>query len=524
MADFGSPVVKPVDPNHGLTTLSNLMALRGQRSQNISAQATAQQDTQNARQRAALAGIDWNKHVGSDGTLDLNSFSTDQEIREAAGDQYPEVMKSAADIKTAQGNAKQTLFNLTASQVAAFGGFIGSMRTDDEVQSDTPAGRQKIKDGIKQYGELYGPEAAKVAETYAPLIEHIPPGRLASTLGTIQAQGLDVAKQLSAQTPEPYTVDTGRQILPGQTQPLAPGGTRYAGGKGPGTAINREVGPQVPSTFTDQSGNQWSIDPLHPETAIRVGQGKPLPGRGSTGGGASKPSAGAPPDRPTVFEPGGAAAATAAGGDDQKLYMDTIKPAADAASRTKNVIKNIKDLASQTDVGPYTSQRAAVQTFLSENIPGFEGASDYATRRQLLGKYTAQLLQAQIAEGGPGTDQAEAFLKQSLPDPEHMTKEAIARAADFIAALTQMKQARGAVAEKYVREHGNNPRGLAAVDSQFMQHVDPRFFDYFSQSKENRSAWLNKNVGPAGSKEREAFRSNISVVDHYGGFDYARNE
>lgn len=206
--------------------------------------------------------------------------------------------------------------------------------------------------------------------------------------------------------------------------------------------------------------------------------------------------------------------------DDQTFYTQR-KAEADRAPQTKNLLSNIETLASQTKTGPYSRQVADAESFLSQRIPGFKSTGDDATKRQLLGKYVSQLLLQSYQANGAGTDAAQAQVNQAIPDPEHMTPDAIKQASRLIMAQQMIAQSRGAIAEKYKKEHGGSTAGLMAVDSQFMQHVDPRAFEYLMLPKAERSKFMQQFKTDA---ERAAFADGLSIIDHYGGFDYLKSD
>lgn len=217
MADFGAPVAANVDtsPSKGLETIKSLMGLTAQRQAIAGQAADVQVKQQDAAQRAAMSQIDWAKHTGEDGTLDVGSFSKDPDIRKAAGDYYPDVLAKAAQVKSAQTAAKQSLLGLNKDQLGAFQQTVGALKDDPDVASDGPAGRQKVANAIQAFGQTYGPDAAKAVAPYAAPLTQAPHGKLKSVLDHVQMQSVDAGKQMEMQAPTTGTIDTGTTVQPG---------------------------------------------------------------------------------------------------------------------------------------------------------------------------------------------------------------------------------------------------------------------------------------------------------------------
>ncbi len=238
--DFGSPVAQNVnvDPGKGLQTLSDLVNFQRskvalqQQQQDIQSkglgiqqqQAELQQTQQSAGQRAGTASFmqnfDPTKHVGADGTLDLDGVFSDPKLRQAAGDNFPQLMQQMLAVKQGQLTAKQSLVDLNASTRNQLQQQLGALRTDPDVVNDTPAGRQKVNDVYDSFSEN-GPTEARVASLYKPMTQHAPAGQLAQALSIAQLQGQSAAQQSSTQAPS-FT-DTGGNLV--NTNPQAAGGT-----------------------------------------------------------------------------------------------------------------------------------------------------------------------------------------------------------------------------------------------------------------------------------------------------------
>jgi len=283
MADFGSPIAQ-VDPNKGLETLNSLLGIQRQSLALKGQAAEVQQQQQTAQQRAALAQVDWSKHIGPDGVLDTGSFAQDPAIRKAAGDQYPEILEHANLVRQGQIQSKQQLFNLNASQNAAFQQQIGALTGDSDVQQDNDAGRQKVKNAMSQFGQIYGPAAQQLASVYRPMVDHVPPGKLSKALQILQLQSSDVGKQLELTTPHPAEMDTGAQIVPGtRGGPLGPQPGAFTPS---GAPVRKQLSPGI-VILKDANNKQYRYNT---QTGQIEGQvGAPAPGGTKGQGGFTQP-------------------------------------------------------------------------------------------------------------------------------------------------------------------------------------------------------------------------------------------
>lgn len=214
--------IAPPNPNQGLQSLSSMLGIQQQRigiqqaQQNLQtgqavqerAQAEAQQQTQTATQRQAASqffqNYDISKHVGDDGTLDLNQAMTDPGLR-ATGDAAPGIIQSLADIKTSQLDAKTKLAALDSGQRQNFYQNIGGLSADADVKAGNNTGVGKVLDEIDRFGQSGGPQAAAVAATYLPLIKNLQQSGQTTKLGEVlrnfQLQALDAGKQVEMTTP-----------------------------------------------------------------------------------------------------------------------------------------------------------------------------------------------------------------------------------------------------------------------------------------------------------------------------------
>ena len=303
--DFGSPIASPNPIGQGLTTLNELMTFkRGQQAlqtgqyQQRTAAAQAQQEQQTASQRQAAAqffqNYDIAKHVGPDGTLDLDQALTNPQLK-ATGDAYPVVVKSLIDIKNSQLDAKQKLATLDAGVRQNFYQNVAGLSNDPDVKQGNNQGVGKVLDAIDQFGQSGGPDAARVAAVYKPVIQNlVPTGRaskLPEVLSNFQLQALDAGKQREQTYGTPITVNTGAVIQPGVQAPAAGGG----GFTPSGAAI-----PLPPQSVPGPGGQILNRNPGTGTLSLPPVAGAPAGGAGPS----SVPSSKLPPmQRPGLNAP-----------------------------------------------------------------------------------------------------------------------------------------------------------------------------------------------------------------------------
>lgn len=342
--------------------LSQLLTISGQRAQ-------VQQEQQTARQRAALAKYDWNKHVGQDGTLDIQSLN-DPELMHAAGDQYQEVISHAIQAKQQQLEAKKTLVSLRNNQREAFGSMMNALRSDPDVAEDNEKGRQKVNQRMVQFGEMYGDDVLPVLKAYAEPAQKVPKGRMQDYLSQIGLQAQDVSQQIAEQAPQ--YADTGAKKV--NVNPLLPPGAS------PQT-ISNEIGPGY-NIVTDAKGAQFTLNPQN-NTVTPVGAG----GRSPSGG----PAPSASPSSFTQPHYQGQEA-------DIKVNQGEVantRAAADQAPANRNIFQHILQLADDTHTGPLISYIQKTKI----------GGQVFGDNYQELGKYLEKNAIANMqAMGGPGSD------------------------------------------------------------------------------------------------------------------------
>lgn len=224
------------------------------RQQGVQAEAQQQQQTAGQRQAAAqfFQNYDVASHVGPDGTIDLDQALTNPQLK-ATGDAYPAIAKSLIDMKNAQLDGKTKLAALNGSLRQQFYDNVGGLSADPDVKDGNNQGVGKVLDAIDEFGQSGGPDAARVAAVYRPIIENLQKAgktnKLQEVLGNFQLQASDAGKQREQTYGTPTTVDTGGTITGGVQAPAAAGG----GVTTAGSAIPKTLAP------TEQPGYRATV-------------------------------------------------------------------------------------------------------------------------------------------------------------------------------------------------------------------------------------------------------------------------
>lgn len=303
-----------------LGKLSQLLTIRAQQQGLAGQAAQVSQEQQTARQRAGLAKYDWNKHIGADGTIDVESVSADPELAGIAGDSYIDLMTHVAQAKQAQLTQKSTLLGLRTEQRKNFSDLMTSLRSDKDVSDDTEAGRQKVNDEMIRFGQLYGADALPVLEAYAPGLQKVPKGRMSDALRAIGLQADDAGRQIESQ--KPAYASTGGALK--NVNPNAAGDF---------PDIDVTIPPGAVLT-TDANGRQFFVNPQAPGAPRLVGGGQPAPA-----------SPAASPSAPTFVQP-------VPGQKDLETHVAEVRKADSDYGQNQHVNDEILRLSANTSTGP----------------------------------------------------------------------------------------------------------------------------------------------------------------------------
>lgn len=290
------------------------------------AQAQAQQQQQTATQRKNIAAYDWNKHLGEDGTLDVESFARDQDAPVIFGDQYIDYLQKAAVAKQTQLAQKSTLLTLRSEQRKALAESLGALRSDKDVAEDTPEGRQKVNDELIKFRLTYGDDVQPVLEAYGGGLAKVPKGRMSDALKAMQLQAFSAEQQANAQLPQ--YVSKGSALT--NVNPSAAG-------------VPPDIKMELPPgavLVQDANGRFFYSNPQNNQVTP-IGSG-----RGGAGGG--QPSLSASPNAPTFTQP-------VPQQKELEEHVSTTRKADADYGANRHVNDEILRLSADTSTGPGSS-------------------------------------------------------------------------------------------------------------------------------------------------------------------------
>jgi hypothetical protein len=378
--------------------MSQLLQIKQQQQALRSSTAEAASAEQSQRQRAALAKYDWNKHLGADGTIDLNTAG-DPELMAAAGDQYQQVLQNMVAAKSSQLEAKSKLTALRGDQREAFGQMMNSLRSDSDVAEDNERGRQKVNEEMIKYGEMYGEDVLPVLEAYAKPLQKAPKGRMADALRAIGLQSVSVSDAMAKQ--QPQYAGAGNRLT--NVNPLAIGAKDIPLGISPGMSTMVDPRTGNPLTINEQTGAVGNLGEGFPGDA----PGTPTPQHWSQ----------SPPQRPAgmpaPFVPGqkeateAAAAGVAARGVEAQQKAESSAQAIDSLSRARTILDG------DIDTGGGFEAITKMKNALS-GIAGFDNAG---TDANSLVKNLARYQASRATSAGLGnTDAARELAEKGSPN------------------------------------------------------------------------------------------------------------
>lgn len=435
---------------------------------------------QSQRQREGLASFDWSKLTGDDGTIDLNKIM-DSGLREAAGDQFPQAMQQAAQIKQQQLAAKQTLVGLTDAQRKSFSEMVGALRSDPDVIQGTPEGKQKLNDALGQYITMYGPDVENVVKAYANPLMKAPSGKAGQVLQNIQLQATSASDQASRQAPQYQS--TGSELR--NVNPYA------QVGQAPGS-IPLTISPgQQEQIITDQAG----IPVIQQRTP-----------RGAIAGVREVPGM-------TTYRPGEVASEEKGTLTNTEIVRANRAAAAAVPDQLANIDNALK-LANELSTGggvDFARKRANFESGIAAFIPGFDTAANDATKLQLLDKYLEKVAatSSQITGAPSSTDAARESISRQNASAGY-TPAAIQNVLSFAKAQTQAIAAKANAQERFLEEHGT--KDAHKFETQWRQNYDPLIFQ-LEAAPEGRQRELIKGLS---AERRKELRSKVQALREMG--------
>jgi hypothetical protein len=198
--------------------------------------------------------------------------------------------------------------------------------------------------------------------------------------------------------------------------------------------------------------------------------------------------------------------------NDEKLYND-IMQSGTKATQIKSLSQDVQGLANEVQTGQYSKAFADKWAAVAQTFGFPAGAMDSATKRQLLSKAAARLKMQ--SEAGASTDAERAGVDAAMPDPEHMTPQAVQEAARYVGAQADVNSARMDLANKHRQINGGTSTGLRSTDSQFMQSADPKVFEYQGiPAGKARQDYLRQHFTNA--NDLKAFLAKADALKSYG--------
>lgn len=237
-------------------TMSGFMGLKQQQQQLEAGAATVQITQQDARQRAALAKINYNKWMGEDGTLDTNKMLADPQLA-SLGDAAPIAINQGIAMKAHQIENKKTLLGFNNDTLSSLGNVTQAVSQNPDVKAGNANGLQFAKDSLTKWATAQGTDVAKAVAPYMlPIMNNqVDPKQLSTGLQHISNMATDIVKQkdLTKSQPQSMTNPNGdMQLFEGNS--LAPGGVgaNIGAPKPQGVAPFSGVAPNSqPGVFTN---------------------------------------------------------------------------------------------------------------------------------------------------------------------------------------------------------------------------------------------------------------------------------
>lgn len=428
-------------------------------------QVALQSEKQSQQQRRGIADFDVTKIIGDDGTIDLNKVPGSG-LREAAGDQFPEVLQQYMSVRQQQLAAKQALVQLGDAQRQTFGEMIGALGSDEDVAKDTPAGRQKIAQAFTQYAQMF-PDAQNVLKAYAGPLQAAPPGKLGQVVKNIQLQATSASDQATRQTPNYQQVNTGSKLERIQTNPMAPGGA--------------DVPQSMPLTIAPGQQSSLATDPLGNPFDVRRDPRGNIVGAQPMGGMASF----GPGERQSLEQQA----------EQNFQNVNANRIAAQLAPQQIDQINKALELSKAVDTGgSWTTKRANLEANIASIIPGFDTLADDATKIQLLDKYAERIAadSARVLGANASTDAARESIHRQNANIGY-TPKAVQEVLKYAKAQTLAMAAKGDAQEAWLKNEGNGITKQHEFETEWRQAYDPVIFQLRALgNQEDQKAFLDK--------------------------------
>jgi hypothetical protein len=414
-----------------------------------------QRETQANNERKALQQFFSSPdNFQTDGEIDLDKIN--KSVPAIAPMTGSEAISKWTTLKNNQTTSAEAKLKLTDEQrgiVAGPYGVLGRAGVQDP--------QAYIAEGEKLKGQFPGDKnIAKLVDAYNSTLSMLPPGPHIAKAGVIASQSiLNPAQQQASLTPQAGTLDTGATIQP--------------------TVVTPSVGGEPPSVAVSGAPIQKTLPPT---TTTVDAQGRPVY-LGQPAAGGKPVAAGNPPG----FEQSAAGSAEAVNKD----WQATLQGGQFASTNIAN-LQNIKRFAREAQTGVGSDRRTLVAGIAG--LLGMDKGELAKTSTDLLAKNSNML-----ALAGGDTNLARTLAEMSNPN-QHMTKEAIAEAANQVVSIHKLAIAK----QKYLGpiKALNDPASYNKALSEFNQNADPRLLQWSEMNeKERRDMKASMSQG-----ERDEFR------------------
>ena len=433
MIPVGNTIIPP-DPMRGVNTLSGIIGIQQQKQQlqtgayqQQAVQAGAEQSQQENREKQALAQFTSNavqdpSFLDSNGQPDVQKFQAGaMHVAPVYGQQYIGQMTSNFNSGIAN---RRAMLSLSNEQRTTAGNYFGALAAKPDANEDD------LRSTIDQArGVSSDPNYQHAIDDF---LRHMPP-----TAGLATGQASTAIRQAARQAAVATQAPTAAQSNPNLAS------------------------VQLPK-------NVLGLMETNPQAIGGAGAIK-----GGVIGGV------APEQQPGYLAQAAGASATgsASAQNDEALYNQITQGAAHVG-QIKSLTGEVQQLAQEVKTGKYSKEGATLWAAIAQRVPGFDSSNlTEATRRQLLGKYTQQLMLQADQANGASTDAAQAHVNAAMPDPDHMTPDALVDSARFVGGQADLAKARAQLAMKHRGIQGNS-QGLRGIDTMFMSQADPRDFVY----------------------------------------------
>lgn len=461
--------------------ISQILGIKEQQQALQGQAAHVKNEQQTQRQRQALSQYDYTQHLDENGLMDVGSMLQSRELRQAAGDQFVDVLSHAAGLRQQQIQNVDSMRALRTEQRKEIAAGVAGLRNDPDVAQDNEKGRQKVNDALIKFGEDYGKDVLPVIASTSKLINDTHKGALGQTLKSLQMQALSADQLTSAQGPS--YVNTGSQLE--QQNPNAVPGAQ------PQTR-DLTISPGEQNQLnTDQLGNPYQVQ--------RDRRGNIL---GASGLGGS-------PGGPATFGPGERAAIEAQS-DQNFKNVNQNRAAASQAPQQLDQIDKALALSRETNTGGWAQTRGQVESKVGSLIPGFSGADD-ATRLQLLDKFSERIAAdaSKVLGSNASTDAARESIHRQNANIGY-TKQAVQSVLEYAKSQTLAVEAKGNAQEAWLKSEGNGITKQHEFETAFRKAYDPRVFQYAVMSPEEKKSYiskLSKEDGAALAEKTRALRA-----------------